>query len=426
MSRRSRKVRGIVLTSFAGAAALLLSACNPPLPPDVLAAQAESQITCQTGETQVSVPATFTGAMDAVGLGLGGVCPEQTVVEVPADQAAPLALVDKTPIGADIEAFQAASCPAGEVIVVPAFAYPVTIAYNVVGLEGIVMTPEIVAGILTGTITSWEDPLIAESNPDFDLTLLPEMAVMSVESPQGAVEAMTTWLAQEAPEAWTQGTVGTLEGTQVFPTVDDMILEMTAIESSVAVLPVFQAFNNVLATANLPVTLEDGSELVITADDVQLYKVGSGATTVTTDEATGSIFAGPATGGVPVEGNFDLASSKIVLGEGQPLVGWPVNGYAHLLVCDDPADPLPLSFAQYVVRLAGQGALETYGVTPMPEPLRIKTFTPLKVTVDPNAITEAPQDPALDEEIVDEEIDQGLTPEEAVSEVASAEAVPAE
>ena len=424
MSRRSMKVRGIVLTSFAGAAAVLLSACNPPLPPDVLAAQAESQITCQVGETQVSVPATFTGAMDAVGLGLGGVCPEQTVIEVPEGEPAPLALVDTTPTAADVDAFKAASCPAGEVIVVPAFAYPVTVAYNVIGLEGVVMTPEIVAGILTGTITSWEDPLIAAANPDFDLTLLPEMTVMSVETPQGSVEAMTTWLAQEAPEDWTAGTVGTLENTQVFPTVDDMVLEMTAIESSVAILPVFQAFNNVLATANLPVTLEDGSELVITADDVQLYKVGSGATTLTTDEATGSIVASPATGGVPVEGNFDLASSKIVLGEGQPLVGWPVNGYAHLLICDDPSDPLPLSFAQYVVRLAGQGALETYGVTPMPEPIRIKTFVPLKVTVTVDG--EAPQDPALDEEIVDEEIDQGLTPEEAESAVASAEAVPAE
>jgi ABC-type phosphate transport system permease subunit len=28
-----------------------------------------------------------------------------------------------------------------------------------------------------------------------------------------------------------------------------------------------------------------------------------------------------------------------------------------------------------------QGALETYGLTPLPEPVRIKTFEPLKVTV---------------------------------------------
>ena len=177
------------------------------------------------------------------------------------------------------------------------------------------------------------------------------------------------------------GHVGTLEGTQTFPTATDMIAEMIAIESSdrgPAGLPGLQQ----RAAHGEPARHARGRlELVVTADDVQLYKVGSGATTITTDEATGSIFASPATGGVPVEGNFDLASSKIVLGEGAPLVGWPVLGYAHLLVCDDPADPLPLSFAQYVVRLAGQGALETYGVTPMPEPIRIQTFAPLKVTV---------------------------------------------
>jgi ABC-type phosphate transport system substrate-binding protein len=420
MSRRSVKVRGIVLTSFVGAAVLALSACTPPLPPDVLAAQAESQIQCQVGETKVAVPEAFTGAMDAVGLGLGGVCPEQTVLEVPAGDPTGIALVDKTPSTEDIAAFAASSsCPADEVVVVPAFAYPVTIAYNVIGLEGVVMTPEIVAGILTGSITSWEDPAIAEANPDFDFTLLPEMTVMSVETPQGSVEAMTTWLTEEAPEAWTAGVVGTLEGTQTFATSTDMIAEMAAVESSIAVLPIFQAFSNVLATANLPVTLEDGSELVITTDDVQLYKVGSGATQITTDETTGSIFASPATGGVPVEGNFDIASSKIVLGEDQPLIGWPVNGYAHLLVCADAADPLPLSLAQYVVRLAGQGALETFGVTPMPEPIRIQTFEPLRVTVDPNApISSAPEDPALDEAIVDEEVDQNLTPEEAESAVA--------
>lgn len=381
MSRRSWKTRGIVLTVSVGAATLALAACTPPLPPDVLAAQAESQIQCYSGETSVSVPEGLAGSMDAVGLGLLGVCPDQTIVEVGTDEAAPVALVDRTPTAADITAFAETSCPTGTPVVVPAFAYPVTIAYNVVGLEGVVMTPEIVAGILGGTITSWEDPLIAAANSDFDFTGLPPLTLMSVDSAQGSVEAMTTWLATQDPQAWTKGTVGTLDTGQTFATEGEMVAEMAAVESSVAVLPVFQALNNVLATANLPVTLEDGSELVVTADDVQLYKVGSGATTVTKSE-TGDIFASPATGGIPVEGNFDVASSKIVLADGQPLVGWPVLGYAHLLVCDDPADPKPLAFAQYVERLAGQGALETYGVTPLPEPIRIQTFTPLKVTVN--------------------------------------------
>jgi ABC-type phosphate transport system substrate-binding protein len=354
------------------------------MPPDVLAARAESQIVCSPGSLDIAVAETFAGAMTAVGDALTSICPDQSVAEVPSDQAASLALVDRTPTAADIADFGAANCPAGAPIVVPAFAYPVSMAYNVPGLEGLVMTPKAVAGILNGTVTSWEDPLLADANPDFDLSGLPPITLMSVETTQGAVEAMSSWASALAPEAWTAGTVGTLEAGTRLPTVTDLIGELSVTEGAIAVLPVFQAFNNVLAVANLPVVVSDSegkaTEVVVTADDVQLYKVGSGATTVTTDE-TGNILASPAIGGVPVEGNFDVASSKIVLGEDQALIGWPVLGYAHVLICDDPAEPLPLSFAQYVVRLAGQGSLETFGLTPMPEPIRVKTFIPLKVTV---------------------------------------------
>jgi hypothetical protein len=35
--------------------------------------------------------------------------------------------------------------------------------YNAPGLEGLYFTPEAVAGVLSGTITSWEDPAIADA-----------------------------------------------------------------------------------------------------------------------------------------------------------------------------------------------------------------------------------------------------------------------
>ena len=381
MPRMSVQTRGIVLIPIA---VMLIAACTPPMPPDVLAAQAESQIVCAPGSLEAAVPETFVGSMSAVGDALTSICPDQTIVEVTSEQGAPLALVDRTPTPADITALGTANCAAGQTVVVPAFGYPVSMAYNVPGLEGLVMTPEAVGGILSGTVTSWEDPILAEANADFDLSGLPAISLMSVESPQGSVQAMTTWTSQLAPDAWSAGTVGTLDAGQKFPTVTDLIGELTIIEGAIAVLPIFQAQNNVIAVANLLVTVtaEDGTdtEVVVTSDDVQLYKVGSGATTITTDDR-GNIFASPAIGGVPVEGNFDIASSKIVLGEDQAVIGWPVLGYGHLLICDDPSDPLPLSFAQYVVRLAGQGSLETFGLTPMPEPIRVQTFIPLKVTV---------------------------------------------
>ena len=72
---------------------------------------------------------------------------------------------------------------------------------------------------------------------------------------------------------------------------------------------------------------------------------------------------------------------------------WPVIGFAHVMVCDDPADPLPLAYAQYLVRLAGQGAIETFGLTPLPEPVRVATFIPLQVTVstdEPSPVNSTP------------------------------------
>ena len=373
MPRMSSMTRGIVLVV---GAALAVSACTPPLPPDVLAAKAENQITCQTGSADVSVPEDFAGVMDSVGFALAGVCPDQAIVEAVDQPDAKLRLIDRTPTKDDLAAFTAEACPTSPVIVVPAFSYAVALSYDVIGLEGIVLTPQAIAGMLDGSVTSWEDPLIQDANPDYDLTLLPDISVLSLEQPSGAVEAMTAWLSAEDPTAWPGGVSGTLSTGTTFATQFELLDELLLTEGTVAVLPAFAAVNNALPVAGVPV-----QDLVVSPDDTQLLKVGSGATTITVDEA-GNIYASPAIGGVPVEGNFDIAASKIVLAEGQPLIGWPIMGYAHLLVCDDPTDPLPLSTAQYVVRLAGQGSLETFGVTPLPEPIRIQTFKPLKITVN--------------------------------------------
>ncbi|HCL70302.1 MAG TPA: hypothetical protein DIC65_04610 [Actinobacteria bacterium] len=303
-------------------------------------------------------------------------------MEIGPQEPATLKVVDGTPSPQDVSEFSAA-CPAGDVIYVPLFSYPVTLAYNIFGLEGLVLTADAVAGILNGDITSWEDPAITDANEGFDLSGLPDIEVYTVDQDRGSVQAMTTWLSEEAPQAWSEGTLERLPGNINFGSSFEMTEELAFMEGAVAILPVFEAFNAFVPTAALPVTYgDDGAEeeLIAFPDDPQLAKIGSGAMTLSVEDQ-GNIAATPAVGGIPDDEIFDLAASKIILQEDQPVVGWPVLGTGHLLVCDDPADPLPLSVAQYALRLAGQGALETYGLTPLPEPVRIKTFEPLKVTV---------------------------------------------
>jgi ABC-type phosphate transport system substrate-binding protein len=364
---------GIALIAVSGlAASLALSGCTPPMPPDVLAAQVENQIECQSGSQEVAVPADFMGSLDMVNVTLGGVCPEQLITEVPAGTSAGVEILDHAP-SADQAATFAEMCT-GEVITVPIFSYGVALSYNIIGLDGLILSPEVVAGILTGSITTWDDSAIQDLNQDYDLTMLPEIAVMSVDGPTGSVEAMTTWLSQEAPQAWTTGPSGTLEYGEKFADETELLNEVIAYEGTVAILPIVVAINNLIPMAAVDIQGE-----FINPDDTQLQKVGSGAMEVVADPT--SLIATPATGGVPVEGNFDIAASKIVLAEGQPLIGWPIMGTAHAMVCNDPANPLPLSTVQFLVRLSGQGSFETYGLTPLPEPIRLQTFTPLQVTL---------------------------------------------
>jgi phosphate transport system substrate-binding protein len=283
------------------------------------------------------------------------------------------------------------------VIEIPAFGYQVTVGFNVIGLEGLLFTPEAVAGVLNGTVTSFEDPLIAEPNEGYDLSGLPEITVLALDTPQGSVEAMTAWLTQQVPDQWTKGVVGTVEGAETFATTQELLDAMLMSDATLAILPTTTVISAGLAPASLPAYLptDDGQkgELVtISPDDTQLAKVGAGATVVTADDA-GNLTASPAIGGIPNPDSFDLAASKVVLQEGQPLAGWPVVAVAHALICDSADNPLPLSFGQFLVRLAGQGSLEGFGFVPLPEPVRFQTFTPLKVTIN----TDAPVDPSATE-----------------------------
>lgn len=407
------------LIVIAGVSALSLAACTPPMPPDVLAARLERTIECVPGSQDVAVQPELAPALDQVNVSLQGLCPDQSMVAVPADTAtAQVRILDRPATPEDVAAM--AEICAGDVLTTPLLGTPVGIIVNIVGLDGLVLTPQAVAGILDGSITSWTDPLIAEPNSGFDIPDLP-VSLLRLDRPSGAVEAMTTWLAVEAPEAWTQGPVATLTAGKAVGSYDDMIAEMTGItlgdpladggevdleapievdleadvpleafpgEGTVAVMPTGIASQNVLPVASLPAA---GENISITNND--LPKVGIAAMGLTTDEV-GRIFPTHAVGGVPVEGQFDQASAKVVLAEGAPVVGWPVIAMSSIVACDDPSNPLPRLTAQFFLRLAGQGTLTAVGMTPLPEPIRVQALPALRVD-----LAALEDDPAMEGEI---------------------------
>ena len=91
-----------------------------------------------------------------------------------------------------------------------------------------------------------------------------------------------------------------------------------------------------------------------------------------------------------MEGQFDAAAARIVILPDTEELGWPAIAMTHVMACDDPARPLAKSTAQFMIRLVAQGVLETGGLTPLSEPVRVLTFPALKVEVptDPEALLE--------------------------------------
>lgn len=408
------KKPGLALAS-AGVSVAFLAACTPPMPPDVLAARLERTITCVPGAQDVAVPPEFIEMVNQVGVSLNGLCPDQTMVAVPNDtEGTQVRILDHPATEADV-ASMSEIC-SGDVLTTPVLGTPIGLVVNIIGLDGLLLTPQAVAGLLDGSITTWSDPLITEPNSGFEIPDLP-VTLLRLDRPSGAVEAVTTWLAKEAPDSWADGSVSTLSAGKAVASYDDMIAEMTGMsaedpfatdgefdmdalvdeapleeievdleadipleafpgEGTVAVMPAALANLNVLPLADLPAA---GQQISIL--NVDLPKVGIAATELTVDDQ-GRIFASHAVGGVPVEGQFDQASAKVVLEEGAPVVGWPVIAISSIMACDDPNNPLPKSTAQFFLRLAGQGTFSTVGLTPLPEPIRIQALPALRVELD--------------------------------------------
>lgn len=89
-------------------------------------------------------------------------------------------------------------------LILPAALLPIGVAYNLPGVRNVRLNARILAGMFQGTITKWNDPLIAQENPG---TPLPDLDVKPLLSnkDQDVTEAVTEYLSQGADDVWAHG-----------------------------------------------------------------------------------------------------------------------------------------------------------------------------------------------------------------------------
>lgn len=90
---------------------------------------------------------------------------------------------------------------------VPTYVSPIAVAYNLKGVDDLQLSPETLAGIFAGKITTWDDQAIKSDNPG--VSSLPSTKITPVHrsDKSGTTNNFTDYLSKAAPDAWTSGAV---------------------------------------------------------------------------------------------------------------------------------------------------------------------------------------------------------------------------
>ena len=93
-------------------------------------------------------------------------------------------------------------CGATGIFELPNYISPIAVIYNLEGVDQLNLSPATVAGIFAQEITTWNDPAIAEDNPDAQL---PDTAITPVNrsDESGTTENFTEYLSAAAGDVWT-------------------------------------------------------------------------------------------------------------------------------------------------------------------------------------------------------------------------------
>jgi phosphate transport system substrate-binding protein len=89
----------------------------------------------------------------------------------------------------------------GEVLYFPTVGAPITVSYNVSGVDTLKLSADVLAGIFQGDITSWNDPKIAADNSGVSLPST-SIAVVHRSDGSGTTSNFTKYLKTASPTVW--------------------------------------------------------------------------------------------------------------------------------------------------------------------------------------------------------------------------------
>lgn len=233
---------------------------------------------------------------------------------------------------------------------VPAYISPIAVAFNLPGVDSLNMDGETIAQVFTGEITQWDDPAIAELNPDADLPDT-RITVVHRNDESGTTENFQEYLAAAAPEVWTEEVSGN------WPS-------QWAAENNKGTAGVVQSTNateGAITYADASAVGDLGTVAVRVGEEYVAYSPEAAATAV--ENST------------PIEGRAEYDMAMDLARDTTESGSYPVVLVSYEIFCpqydsQETAD-LVKAFGEYVISEEGQQtAADAAGSAPMSEDLR--------------------------------------------------------
>jgi len=338
---KSQVIKSIALIS---GALLLLTACDPPMPPEVKAALAEQSYTCVEGETKLSAP-------DSV-LSVAGDWKDSVETNCPGMQITPVA---KAESDAEMQVNFVSSKTCEAYATVPFAVDAVVIAVMLTDITSVNLSANALAQIWSGKIARWNDPVLVELNPDFSM---PDEAIgFGNELDANAAAPLNQWLTRLAGSK-----IELARGTAKLKSLKEGQLVVTNYSDAMAA-----------SVAMVGIVAKPGDYGVIP----EVGSINSGA----------SMFQAKTSGG-QVALTFN-PKAKPIAPEGVDVAPAPYQAISVLSLSLCGIDSLKTrAAARYLLRQDSQGSLGLSTIAGLPENLRIIALSEVSKGLPEPVVTE--------------------------------------
>jgi phosphate transport system substrate-binding protein len=227
----------------------------------------------------------------------------------------------------------------------------IALTYNLEGVDNLVLTPEVAAKIFNNEITKWNDPALAEANPEVTLPDAP-IAQFHRSDGSGTTENLTQWLSATAPDAWPYDPSSdwAAKGGQGSKGSDGVAASVKSTPNSIGYVELSFVETQGLKAASV----DNGGGAVAPNAETAIAGLASAKVTPNPDAGAGDLTM-----------ELDYAV--------QDPSAYPVLLLAYEIVCESGNAPdtvdLTKSFLSYTSSSEAQGILSSIGYVPLPAEL---------------------------------------------------------